>query len=228
MVDEVSNKDVDRQLQIMTTMHFVLAGARSATVYESVGRAGMYLTTVSMTLVALGFIGTTTKMGEGFYVFAFVLLLCLIFLGLVSFNRTVQTGVQDLRLSLNEAHIHRFYAEASPGIDKWFDHPVRKLASNHALLTAGGSRFQILFTVGSMIGGVNSAVIGVLVGLAVSRLPPSGLSWSTVAGGAAFVVAGWLHLRQEYSMFAAMPGVPIGSDPIVNSPVDVVVTPPPG
>lgn len=78
-----ADDSVDRQVQIMTTMHFVLSGARASTVYEAVGRAGMYLTTVSMTLVALGFISSATRMGDAFYVFAFVLLSCLILLGVV-------------------------------------------------------------------------------------------------------------------------------------------------
>ena len=186
------DKDVGRQVQIMTTMHFVLSGARASTVYEAIGRAGMYLTTVSMTLVALGFISSATTMGDGFYLFTFVLLSCLILLGVVSFNRVVQTGVQDLRLSRNEARIRQFYAEVSPGVDKWFDHPVREAEADHRLGTGGGSRFQILFTAGK--------------GLAVARFAGAGLTWATVAGAAASVVAGWLHLRQEYALFAARDG----------------------
>ena len=80
-MSEQNDVDVARQVQIMTTMHFVLSGARASTVYEAVGRSSMYLTTVSMTLVALGFISAATKMGDGFYIFAFVLLACLIMLG---------------------------------------------------------------------------------------------------------------------------------------------------
>ena len=196
----------------MTTMHFVLSGERASTVYESVGRAGMYLTTVSMTLVALGFISTATDRGTAFDIFAIALLSCLIPLGIVTFNRVVQTGVQDLRLSYEEARIHQFYATVSPGIDKWFDHPVRDLKANHALLTAGGSRFQMLFTAGSMVGGVNSAVIGALVGLAAMQFAEARLLWATIAGTAAFVVAGWLHLRLEYALFAVVHEPTIGPD----------------
>lgn len=210
LVDRNDDRDVARQVQIMTTMHFVLSGTRASTVYESIGRAGMYLTTVSMTLVALGFVSSATSMGKGFYVFAFLLLSCLIPLGLVTFNRVVQTGVQDLRLSFNEARIHQFYADVSPGIDKWFDHPVGDTKSDHVLLTAGSSRFQILFTAGSMVGGVNSAVIGVLIGLAVMHFTGASLFWVTALGAASFVVAGWLHLRLEYDLFANLHEPAIG------------------
>ncbi|QXQ07387.1 hypothetical protein KX816_05000 [Sphingosinicellaceae bacterium] len=196
--------DIDRQVHIMTTMHFVITGARATTVTEAVGRSGMYLTSVSMTLVALGFISTATQMGTGFYVFAFVLLSCLVPLGIVTFNRVVQTGVQDLRLSYNEARIWAFYADVSPGLDRWFDHPVGDAHANHDLFTAGGSKFQMLFTAASMVGGVSSAVIAVLVSLAVARSLHAGLLFATIAGVIAFAVAGWIHLRVEAAHFAAL------------------------
>ena len=74
----------------------------------------------------------------------------------------VQTEVQDLWLSYDGTRIHQFDATVSPGIDMWFEDPTRDLKANHALLTAGGPRFQILFTAGSMIDGVNCAVMSSL------------------------------------------------------------------
>jgi len=58
--------DAASRLLIMTTMHYVVSGAGASTVYVAVGRSGMYLTKVSMTLVALGFISSATSMGDGF------------------------------------------------------------------------------------------------------------------------------------------------------------------
>lgn len=169
----------------------------------------MYLTTVSMTLVALGFIGSATTMGDAFYIFAFVLLACLILLGVVSFYRVVQTGVQDMRLYRHEARIREFYAKVSRGVDKWFDHPVKDARSNEMVGMGGGTRFQMLLTAGSMVGGVNSAVIGVFVGLAIARFGGAPLIWATAAGAAVFVVSSWLHLRKEYSLFSALSNPPV-------------------
>ena len=210
----VDDQEVRRQLRIMTTMHSVLSGSRTSILHEGNGRAQMYLTTVSMTLVALGFISSGTGMGPGFYLFTFVLLACLILLGVVSFNRVVQIAVQDLRLSRNEARIRQFYAAASPGVEQWFDHDVKDCEADHRLGTGGGSRFQILFTAGSMVGGVNSAVIGVFVGLAVMRFAGAGLTSAALAGSAAFIASGWLHLQQEYRLFAVQAGAP--GDPRCN------------
>ncbi|MBC8118910.1 MAG: hypothetical protein H7X75_04955 [Burkholderiaceae bacterium] len=202
VTDDDTEKRVERQMQIMTSMHFALSSSRSSTVYEAVGRAGMYLTTASMTLVALGFISSATSMDDAFYLFAFVLLSCLFLLGLVTFFRVVQTGVEDVRLALSESRIREFYAEVSPGVDKWFDHPVKTEKANQLRGMGSGSRFQMLLTAGSMIGGVNSAVIGAFVGLAVARFAGASLTWAAVAGAATFAVSAALHLRQEYSMFA--------------------------
>lgn len=199
--DTETEKRVERQIQIMTNIHFALSSSRSSTVYEAVGRAGMYLTTASMTLVALGFISSATSMNDAFYLFTFVLLSCLFLLGLVTFFRVVQTGVEDMRLALGESRIRNFYAEVSPGVDKWFDHPVKTKKANHPRGMGSGSRLQMLLTAGSMIGGVNSAVIGAFVGLAVARFADASLTWAAVAGAATFAISAAMHLRREYSMF---------------------------
>jgi hypothetical protein len=46
-----------RLLQALTTEHFTLQTARSATIMESNGRSALFLSTVSSAVVALAFIG---------------------------------------------------------------------------------------------------------------------------------------------------------------------------
>jgi hypothetical protein len=74
----------------VTTEHFVLQGARSATIAESTGRASMFLAAVSGGLVALGLVATASSVGTAFYAFALVLLPTLAFVGLVTFERVLQ------------------------------------------------------------------------------------------------------------------------------------------
>jgi hypothetical protein len=54
-------------LSIITSEHFALQEARSATISESVGRASRFLTAVSGGLVALGLMATATRVGSAFY-----------------------------------------------------------------------------------------------------------------------------------------------------------------
>lgn len=79
----------------MTTEHFTLQGARSSTIAESVGRATMFFTSVSGGLVALGLVATAAHVGTAFYAFGLVLLPTLTFVGVVTFERAVQSGVED-------------------------------------------------------------------------------------------------------------------------------------
>jgi hypothetical protein len=78
-------------LTALTTEHFTLQGARSQTVGESAARAGLYISPVSSTLVALGFIGNLSDIGDTFNVFALVALPTLYMLGLFTFVRLVES-----------------------------------------------------------------------------------------------------------------------------------------
>src|SRR5215831_14321553 len=79
----------------LTTEHFVLQGARASTIAESTGRATMFLGSVSGGLIALGLVATATRLGTAFYAFGLVLLPLLAFIGMVSFERTLQSGIED-------------------------------------------------------------------------------------------------------------------------------------
>ena len=77
----------------ITTEHFTLQGARAATIAESTGRATMFLGSVSAGLVALGLIATATRLGATFYAFGVIVLATLSFVGLVTFERVLQSGI---------------------------------------------------------------------------------------------------------------------------------------
>ena len=57
-------------VSFVTTEHFVLQGARAATIAESTGRASMFLGAVSGGLVALGLVATASSVGTAFYALA--------------------------------------------------------------------------------------------------------------------------------------------------------------
>src|SRR3954470_8927494 len=82
-------------VSFVTTEHFVLQGSRAWTISESTGRASMFLTAVSGGLVALGLVATASGIGSAFYAFALILLPTLAFIGLVTFERALQSGVED-------------------------------------------------------------------------------------------------------------------------------------
>ena len=80
----------------VTTEHFTLQGARSSTISESTGRGSIFLGAVSGGLIALGLVATAAKTGVAFYMFGLILLPTLAFVGLATFHRVLQTGIEDL------------------------------------------------------------------------------------------------------------------------------------
>jgi hypothetical protein len=205
MSETEAKADPAQSVHIISTLHFVLANERSTATNESIGRSTMYMTSVSMTIVALGLIATATRMTEDFYIFALVLLACLVPLGLISFSRVVQIGVQDIRLSYTIGRFHRFYATTAPGIERWVgfgpdDHRLR-----HSTLTAADSPFQDFFTAASMIGAVSSTIIGVWCGLAIGHYSPLSIAAAIAIGLAVAILAYWLHLRHQAHLFATLP-----------------------
>jgi hypothetical protein len=70
--------DPQQLLTALTTEHFTLQGARSQTVSESAARASLYLFSVSSTLVALGFIGQISTVGDTFKGFQAALMVAVV------------------------------------------------------------------------------------------------------------------------------------------------------
>src|SRR6516225_10199523 len=103
----------------ITTEHFTLQGARSATIAESTGRATMFLGSVSAGLVALGLIATATHIGAPFYAFGVVLLATLSFVGLVTFERVLQWGLEDHGYAQRIARLRAFYFDCAPEITSY-------------------------------------------------------------------------------------------------------------
>jgi hypothetical protein len=96
-----------------------------------------------------------------------------VFLGLSTFERVLQVSIEDLSLGIRIIRIRRFYLEAAPGLRGWLA-PVPTADTFEAAVRSLGLRprpGQVLLTVAGTISIVNSALVGVWVGMAVSFLP---------------------------------------------------------
>src|SRR3954454_8997419 len=98
----------------VTTEHFTLQGARSQTVSEATGRASIFLASVSGGLVALGLVATAAHVGTAFYVFGLILLPTLAFVGFVTFERVLQTGIEDRGYAQRIARLRGYYFDNAP------------------------------------------------------------------------------------------------------------------
>ncbi|MFP3968264.1 hypothetical protein SMC26_38620 [Actinomadura fulvescens] len=192
--------DLSTVLPIITTEHFNLQTVRSSTTSEAVGRAGMFLATVSTALVALSFAGQVTDFGGSFAVFGAVTFLSLFFLGVVTFDRTLQVSIEDIQAAQRMNRLRRLYFEVAPGLAEYLAPPADS-DDVAEVLRSGGMRVargQMLLTVAGMVSVVNSVILGVLVGTLVARMD-SDLMWAAVVSGAlVFVASVTAHQRIQH------------------------------
>jgi hypothetical protein len=129
-------------LLALTTEHFTLQTARTATISDSNGRSALYLSTVSSAVVALAFIGQVARVGEAFFLFALALLPALVLLGVLTYLRLLQTAIEDLFYARAINRIRRHYVDIDPDAARWFllsgyDDPPGVMA-NHGVGHARG------------------------------------------------------------------------------------------
>jgi hypothetical protein len=108
---EPALRDRNELLTTLTTEHFALQSARSATITESLGRSTIYLGSLSASLVALALIAQGEKSVDDFRVDALVILPALVFLGMVTFVRILETGIEDAIYSQGINRIRHYYLE---------------------------------------------------------------------------------------------------------------------
>ena len=118
--DALSPRQRGEFMQALTTEHTVLQGARSATISESAARSGLYMSTLSSAVVALALVGQVSKFGDAFLIFALAVLPVVFFLGLVTYGRLLQTGVEDVIYARAIGRIHRAYESIDPNQAKYF------------------------------------------------------------------------------------------------------------
>ncbi|GCE31138.1 hypothetical protein KDA_66220 [Dictyobacter alpinus] len=196
------NTDMDQPsiVAMMTTEHYNLQSGRAMTISESNGRSGLFLSTVSTALVALAFIAQISKLGTEFYVFALILLPSLFFIGLVTFERTVQVAIADITYARGINRIRHFYIEVAPQIADYFVQPYYDdETSVYGSEGATASWWPIFLTTSGMIAVIDSVIGGTLIGLLAYRFLALSLPISSLFGLFAFIALLILFLRYQWT-----------------------------
>lgn len=150
-------------VSFVTTEHFTLQGARSSTVSESTGRASMFFGAVSGGLVALGLLATATNVGTAFYAFALIILPTLAFVGLVTFDRVLQSGIEDHGYARRIARLRGYYFEHAPELTDY----LLSVPAADRLRMQGlrGGLWQGFLTVAGLVGVITAVLGGSAAGL---------------------------------------------------------------
>ena len=188
----------DRQelLTALTTEHFTLQGARSQTMSESASRTTLYIGAVSSALIALGFIGQVSDVGDAFTVFALTVLPTLYLLGAFTFIRLVECGAEDFRYGLAINRIRGYYKQRAGDQANLFllsgHDDGHGVFENMGLPAEGRSQF---FSFATVVAIINSVVGGSAVAIAAGALGAP-LGAAAAIGGVVAIasVLGWLRL----------------------------------
>jgi len=183
---------------IMTTEHYNLQTGRAMTITETNGRASLFVGALSSGLIALAFVGQLSHLGTAFYVFSLVILPTLLFMGLITFERVLQSGSADIIYAHGINRIRHLYLYA-PQMQPYFilsSHddtilPIENLGPMHR------SRWQVFLTMAGMMAVLNSVLVGSFVGLLLAALTLP--LWAcTSAGVVTFVVSVGIHQRYQW------------------------------
>jgi hypothetical protein len=181
----------------VTTEHFTLQGARAATIAESTGRAAIFVGAVSADLVALGLIATATRIGTTFYVFGLILLATLSFVGFVTFERVLQSGIEDFGYAERIARLRAYYFDWAPELI----HYLASVPPSQRLALQGmpGGYWQRFRTIAGLVGVVTAVLTGAAAGLlAAVAADHSGVD-GFITGGAVGVASLAALLRFQRS-----------------------------
>ena len=189
------NEDVKQSaiISALTTEHFVLQTAASATVTEAAARSSLYVFALSSSLVAIGF---TSQVEGVFFIFTVSVLTAVFLIGLVTIVRLVDTAVENLGYLTGIARIRRYYRTLTPdasvhfaeGTGRW---PEEKNPPSQIHGRIG----SLLGTTAAMIALVNSFVAGALVTLGVGEMlgrEHSAAALSCGVGAAVSLIVGFL------------------------------------
>jgi len=184
---------------IMTTEHYNLQTARSMTISQANGRASLFVGAVSSGLVALAFVGQIAHLGTAFFVFSLVVIPTLFLMGLITFERVLQSGTADMMYARGINRIRHLYLEYAPQMQPYFilsAHDDREGTLGHEAMQT--SWVQVFLSTASMIAVINSVLVGSFVGLllAVFTLP---LWVGAGVGVVIFLLSLALHQRYQWA-----------------------------
>jgi len=182
------------RLQILSTEHWSLLASRSLAWNESFSRAGMFLTTLSGAIVALGLVGGATGFGESFTLFALVILPVALFIGLATWIRLGASNYHEALCVIGMNRIRAAYLQLAPDLESYFvmsahdDFPG--IGVTMGVQPGGGRGFwlaQMLAGTPTVVMVLNAVLAGAIAAIATLRIGGS-TAMVLVAGAAGFVI----------------------------------------
>lgn len=213
----ITSMDDPRTISLLTTEHWSLLSARSLAYNEAFVRAGMFLTFLSTSFVALALVAQMSS-GESFLSVAALVLGFDFVVGVTTFLRMNGANLDDLRALHGMARVRHAYTQITPLVAPYFTTATHD--DIDAVLTAYGAlpeRLSGQFFYGlstssgmialivSMVGGVLTTVLTMIIGL-----DGGAPIWAGIAGGliillTLFAFTGRVILREQRRLAVRFP-----------------------
>jgi len=224
----IASIDDPRTITLLTTEHWSLLSARSLAYNEAFVRAGMFLTFLSTSFVALALVAQAMSFGQAFLSVAALVMTFDFVIGLTTFLRMNGANLDDLRAVHGMARIRHAYTQITPIVTTYFTTPTHddldavttvygpisdRLAGQfvYGLTTSNGMIGLIV----AMVGGVLATVLAMPIGL------DGGASiWIGVAGWVTVIAALFAYtgvtVTREQARFTALFPTP-SADPVMDT-----------
>jgi hypothetical protein len=171
------------RVQMLATEHWSLLATRSLSWNESFSRAGMFLSLLSGSVVALALVAQATAFGDAFAIFALLLLPVVLFVGVATFVRLVEINNEDYVWVIGMNRLRRAYTELDPELARHFitgttEDPAGVMLT-YGTHVGGSNLTHGLITTPTTIAFVDAMIAAVLASIALVQLK---VSMAPVAG----------------------------------------------
>jgi hypothetical protein len=214
-----------RALQILATEHWSLLAGRSLSYNEAFSRAGMFLSFLAASLVALALIAQVTGISTDLAWIAAIILAVDLFIGLATLGRISNASGEEMNCVRGMNRIRHAYLEIAPGLEPYFVAPWHDdLAGILRIYSTGRPEpsgviagiLHGLTTTPGMIGVIDAVIGGglaatVAIGLGLSGLGP--LVVGIVVAILIFLAISAVSVRGVLSMEAVPARFPSPSGP---------------
>jgi hypothetical protein len=184
-------------LSAMTTEHFVLQTANSATYTEASARSTLYVMALSSSLGAMGFLANSP---DGLAAFEATVLPAVFVLGLFTVARLVETGLESMHYLIGIARIRAFYRTLGPDAERLFAAESGRWPEIVSPAERLGPLLAFMGTTASMIAVVNNVVAGAGVALLVRAFDSTAPRWmcACLGGAATLALVGAFYAYQRW------------------------------
>lgn len=162
------------RMQILTTEHWFLLSSRGLAWNETFTRAGMYLSTLSGAMIAIGLMGGVDHFGDAFLAFTLVILPVVLFVGIATFIRMAAANYHDAACVLGMNRIRGAYLELAPDLAPYFVMGTHDDGPGVALtMTIPPGMPAIVHVIAAtpfVIGVLNAVVAGAITAIVAGRL----------------------------------------------------------